>query len=163
MADPLIEKFDYLDNQKNYTDFEFKFQNSEKFYVSIKNVSRLNNWISIAIIALNECEGSLLIFNEDLNYQDLFNCYQKLEMAINPCDELVLPLDDVRAKDAKLSGQIGAYLANIMEVKDNFGVEFDIPKGIIITINSYKLQLKNCPKIEEAIKKLEEQAWYECS
>ena len=75
---------------------------------------------------------------------------------ISKTDALVLPIADENAEDVSISGGKGSSLSalNRLCAKLEGKINFDVPKGIVVTCNAYKLMIDSNKQIRDAIDSL---------
>ena len=115
---------------------------------------------------LNSHEGKCVVINEQTSDEtqqikswDVGVRSINKELEQIPSD-LVLSISDPISQNVKCSGGKGASLGSLYQLALNTNSKFIVPKGIIVTTNSYSNLLNELSKLTEEIKALEQIAWY---
>nr|XP_054748523.1 uncharacterized protein LOC129254092 [Lytechinus pictus] len=85
---------------------------------------------------------------------------EKVPLVIEPdpsqeaLNQFVLPFTNPACQSTKLVGGKGAQLAILTHLRNQLMPKFEVPPGFCVTSNAFQVQLKSCPKLQEAVKGL---------
>ena len=131
-------------------------EQKREFDVEIgSKVEEFENWI-IFEMKLNGHNGRCLVVKEDFN-ENVNNFLNESEKKLP--QDLVIAINDIRAKNVELSGGKGASLAALTQIASTSQSKFEVPKGIIVTTNAYKELIEESDLIVNEINRLEKAAW----
>lgn len=126
------------------------------FNVTLDDVPIIDQICSIKI---NGDEGrALMVVDDELDIrQSKFNLNKDLYFPFAEItDALVLPLSDRRAENVLTSGGKGSSLAsmNFLKTKLTNSLSIDVPKGIVVTSNGYRMMLNKNKQIQSCIDRM---------
>lgn len=133
---------------------------NRKFDLEIEECYDRYKDILICDIKLNGHKGKCVVLHE--NEKENIESSFKLENdSKNVVSDLVLSISDPKSQNVLCSGGKGASLGSLYELAENSKAKFVVPRGLIVTSNSYQVLIENSPHIQNAIKRLENMTWYE--
>lgn len=133
---------------------------NRKFDLEIEECYDKYKGFLICDIKLNGHKGKCVILNEN-EKEDIKSSLKLENDSNNVVSDLVLSISDPKSQNVVCSGGKGASLGSLYELAKNSNVKFIVPRGLIVTSNSYQVLIENSPHIQNAIKELEEITWYE--
>jgi hypothetical protein len=142
---------------------DFELQN-RKFDLEIEECYDRYKDISICDIKLNGHKGKCVILHEKIDRQEKENIESSFKLqndSKNVVSDLVLSISDPKSQNVLCSGGKGASLGALYQLAENSKAKFVVPRGLIVTSNSYQVLIENSPDIQNAIKRLENITWYE--
>lgn len=142
---------------------DFELQN-RKFDLEIEECYDRYKDISICDIKLNGHKGKCVILHEKIDRQEKENIESSFKLendSKNVVSDLVLSISDPKSQNVLCSGGKGASLGALYQLAENSNAKFVVPRGLIVTSNSYQVLIENSPDIQNAIKRLENITWYE--
>ncbi len=137
---------------------------NRKFDLEIEECCDRYKDILICDIKLNGHKGKCVVLHEKIDRhekEDIESSFKLENDSKNVVSDLVLSISDPKSQNVLCSGGKGASLGALYELAKNSNTKFVVPRGLIVTSNSYQVLIENCPHIENAIKILENMTWYE--
>ena len=139
-------------SETNETNFSLSVSH-KVFEVSIKGLVTEN----VFRIEINGIEGRALLSHQNeaehrIN-KEICQDHQLYFPFMTETNDLVLPLNDRKAENVLISGGKGSSLASLNYLRQNLqnSVNVEIPKGIVVTCNAYKLMLDQNKDIDNYI------------
>jgi len=127
--------------------------------LEIEESSDKFSYISICDIKLNGHEGKCVIVYE-IQEEEIVIPSSQENNSENIVSDLVLSISDPKSQNVLCSGGKGASLGSLYELSESSDPKFVVPKGLIVTSNSYETLLNDSPLILDQIERIEKIAWY---
>ncbi len=154
-----LEELEDLFKAQNEVNSQLKFTidikpEKRNFEVVIEKKDEFEN-ISICDMTLNGSQGKAVIIIDD-NSHEVINALEELSDTQNErLQNLVMKIGDQYSDKIIYSGGKGSSLALLSKLSKTNGLKFLVPKGLIVTTNSYELLLKQNQKIKEIVDSLQ--------
>lgn len=142
------------------SDNKFKLEIEEEkreFDVEIGDQIDCYDTFSVYYLKLNGHIGKCLVFTEE--FKENINDLPKQRISDKLVQDLVLSIEDIKAKNVVLSGGKGSSLAALTQMANISENKFLVPKGLIVTTNAYKELIDESQEISNKIDELEKVAW----
>ncbi len=158
-----INKIEDLFESSNELNSQLKFRidiepEKRHFEVIIEKRDEFKN-VFVCDLTLNGCEGKAVVIIDD-NSQEVITSVNEIKPKNEKLENLVLKIGDENSDEVIYSGGKGASLASLSELSKSNGIKFLVPRGVIVTTNSYEFLLKQNKLIKDKIDSLQEIAGF---
>jgi len=157
-----MNKIEELLRSSNEINAQLKFTiniepEKRNFEVVIEKKDQFEN-IFVCDMTLNGCEGKAVIIID--NSDEIIDTVNEPKIESQRLQNLVMKIGDENSDQVIYSGGKGASLTSLTQLSKTNGIKFLVPRGVIVTTNSYELLLKLNQKIKEETDALEKIAWF---
>lgn len=127
--------------------------------IKIHRQSNTDSKCKIFDLNINGDEGSCILTSENMDVEFKQHYLQnQFRMETVKSTKLVVPFID-EGKNEDISGGKGSSLVNLIQMKKELNLDCEIPNGIIVTTNAYKLLMEENEELVKRIDLLQKLAW----
>ena len=158
-----VNKIEDLFGSSNELNSQLKFKidiepERRHFEVIIEKRDEFKN-VFVCDITLNGCEGKAVVIIDD-NSQEVITSVNEIKPTNEKLENLVLKIGDQNSDEVIYSGGKGASLASLSKLSESNTIKFFVPRGVIVTTNSYEFLLKQNKLIKDKIDSLQKIAGF---